>query len=133
VTAVTVIRTVAESDDDVYVLGLRAGDDPWSLLLMEADPDGDPDALHSDDEFDSYCLVVDPGQMTVYGGVVEAELMGDFLRLTLTQVAAETLEMREEELLQLSIPESQREVLGRGLTRVLTSGALAFRPALLRV
>jgi len=78
----------------------------WSLLFMEADDD--PDMLGAGDGLDSYCLVVDPGQRTYYGGILECELLGDALRLKLTPEAAETLELHQE---TRTVPEEQERVL----------------------
>jgi len=54
----------------------------WSLLFMEGYDDDEP-----------YCLVVDPGQATHYGGVREHAVDDGRLRLMLTDEAAQTLSM----------------------------------------
>jgi hypothetical protein len=117
-----VIRDVGEDDSDVYVIGLRetAAPGSWSLLFMECYDADDPQEI--DLGMDTYCLVVDPGQATHYGGVRECELDGQRLRLTLTQEAAETLGMPLDTSFALDITPQQVDLLGRGLARVLTSG-----------
>jgi len=117
-----VIRDVGEDDSDVYVIGLRETTDPdsWSLLLMECYDAEDPQETNLG--MDTYCLVVDPGQATHYGGVRECELDGGRLRLKLTEEAAKTLDMPVDTNLALDITPQQVDLLGRGLIRVLTSG-----------
>jgi hypothetical protein len=71
---------------------------------------------------DTYCLVVDPGQATHYGGVRECELRGSRLRLTLTAEAANSLGMPTDTSFALELTPQQVDLLGRGLARVLMSG-----------
>jgi hypothetical protein len=136
------LRDAGEDDSEGYVVGIRESTDPqsWSLLFMECDDedeDGgeedDEDEWERDDGMDTYCLVVDPGQATHYGGVIECEITGDELRLVLTEEAASTLGMPEHSRFVLDLPSHQRELLGRGLQRVLTSGRADAVPRLLRV
>jgi hypothetical protein len=82
---------------------------------------------------DTYCLVVDPGQATHYGGVLECELSGDALRLRLTVEAAEILGLRSDNIFPLELPEEQHTLLSRGLRRVLSSGRPDAIPARLDV
>jgi hypothetical protein len=126
-----VLRDAGEDDGEVYVVGVRESTDPlsWSLLLMECEDDEDDE----DDGMDTYCLVVDPGQATYYGGVVECEITGTELRLVLTEDAASTLGMPQRTRFTLDLPPGQRELLGRGLRRVLTSGRANAVPQRLRV
>lgn len=63
---------------------------------------------------DTYCLVVEPGQATHYGGVVECELTDTELRLVLTERAAGTLGMPQHTRFVLDLPPGQREILGSG-------------------
>jgi Immunity protein 10 len=136
-----VLRDVGEDDSEVYVIGVRESTDPqsWSLLLMEFDEEdegeeGDADEeLERDDGMDTYCLVVDPGQATYYGGVIECEIAGSELRLVLSEDAASTLGMPQRTQFILDLPPHQRAMLGRGLQRVLTSGRADAVPQLLRV
>lgn len=117
-----VLRDAGEDDSDVYVMGVRETTDPesWSLLFMEC--------FDADDEqeielgMDTYCLVVDPGQATHYGGVRECEIRGAEWRLVLAEDAAATLGLPVEQRFVLDLPAHQRDLLGRGLRRVLTSG-----------
>src|SRR5690349_12760516 len=134
-----VLRNAGEDDSDVYIVGVRESSDPrsWSLLLMECGDDGDEDGEHGewerDDGMDTYCLVVDPGQATHYGGVVECELTGTELRLVLTEDASGTLGMPQHARFVLDLPPDQHEMLIRGLQRVLTSGRADAIPRLLHV
>src|SRR5262249_2036064 len=92
----------------------------WCVILMEcydAEAEGDISLGVA-----SYCLVVDPGQWTVYGGVVECELSDDRLILRLTERAAEKLRTPTDMRLGLALDSAKLEVLRRGLRRVLTSG-----------
>lgn len=71
---------------------------------------------------DTYCLVVDPGQATHYGGVRECEITGLQLRLALDEDAATTLAMPTETRFDLDLTQQQVDLLRRGLSRVLTTG-----------
>ena len=128
------VRDVQDATDDVYVLGLRefARPDSWSLLFMAGEPDADPD-----DDLGSYCLVVDPGQATMYGGVtacsIETPASGHVLRLKLTAEASETLDLPAESALSLELTPAGLELLRRGLRRVLTSGRPVDTPDVLSV
>lgn len=137
-----VLRDAGEDDSEVYVVGVRESldDDSWSLLFMEFDQseyeDDDPqddDPQDIDDGMDTYCLVVDPGQATHYGGVRECELDGQRLRLVLTEQAAQTLGMPVEVSFGLEMSPAQVDVLRRGLARVLTSGRTDALPQQFRV
>jgi hypothetical protein len=77
--------------------------------------------------------VVDPGQATHYGGVIECEITSTELRLVLTEDAASTLGMPQHTHFILDLPPHQLELLARGLQRVLTSGRADALPQLLRV
>lgn len=111
-----------EDDGDVYMVGIRAAGTPdsWSLLFMECYDAEDPQEASLG--MDTYCLVVDPGQATCYGGVRECELGGGRLRLTLTEEAAGLLGMPADASFALNLTPQQVELLSRGLARVLTSG-----------
>jgi hypothetical protein len=80
---------------------------------------------------DTYCLVVDPGQATYYGGVRECEIKAGVLRLLLTCEAAQTLGLPTEALFRLELPTAEAAVLSVGLSRVLSSGRANERPILL--
>ena len=82
---------------------------------------------------DTYCLVVDPGQATCYGGVRECELGGGRLRLALTEEAASSLGMPVDTSFDLDLIPQQVDQLGRGLARVLTSGRADAVPQRLHV
>ncbi|SCL27167.1 Immunity protein 10 [Micromonospora rhizosphaerae] len=111
-----VLRDVGATDEydaDIYMVGVRESTDPEarSLVFQEG----------YDDE-DSYCLVIDPGQATFYGGVIECTVSDDQLHLLLSESAAEELGTPTELRFSLMLPPDQLQLLRRGLTRVLTSG-----------
>ena len=117
-----VLRDAGEDDTVVYTVGVRESLDSecWSLCFMEC-----YDAEYEQNislGMDTYCLVVDPGQCTVYGGVMECELSDDRLILRLTERAAEKLRTPTEMGFGLALDSTKLEVLRRGLQRVLTSG-----------
>jgi len=121
------IRDVQDAVDDVYVLGLRESTRPeaWSLVFMAGEDDPD---------LDSYCIVVDPGQATTYGGVTRCaidEQTPPVLRLGFTSEAAETLGLPADTTLTLDIGADSLALLRRGLHRVLTSGHPGDLPAAL--
>jgi hypothetical protein len=109
-----VLGDAGEDDGDGYVLGVRESIDSttWSLLFMECD----------EAEDDTYCLVVDPGQATYYGGVRECELSERELNLVLTAEAAEELGTPTDLRFALALDTDQWHMVRRGLSRVLTSG-----------
>jgi hypothetical protein len=109
-----VLGDAGEDDGDGYVLGVRESVDSeaWSLLFMECD--------HAED--DTYCLVVDPGQATFYGGVMECELNEHELRLVLTEEAAKELGIPTDLRFGLALDAERWHMVRRGLSRVLTSG-----------
>ncbi len=130
--APAVLRDAGEDGSGCYVLGLRetTDDDSWGLLFMEClDVDEQDVALG----MDTYCLVVDPGQATWYGGVVECELTSGRLRLLLTEDAAKTLGMPTEPVFALALSADQLRMVGRGLDRVLNSGRRDAVPGRLSV
>lgn len=84
-----------EYDADIYMVGVRESTDPEarSLVFQEG----------YDDE-DSYCLVIDPGQATFYGGVIECTVSDDQLHLLLSESAAEELGTPTELRFSLMLP-----------------------------
>ncbi|HKD28455.1 MAG TPA: Imm10 family immunity protein [Xanthobacteraceae bacterium] len=117
-----VLRDAGEDDTNVYTVGVRESLDPesWSLMFMECYDAEDEQNISLG--MDTYCLVVDPGQATFYGGVAECELSDDQLVLRLTEHAAEALGTPTDIRLGLALDSAKLEVLRRGLRRVLTSG-----------
>jgi Immunity protein 10 len=122
--APTVLSDAGEDDSDIYILGVRetAEDDSWSLVFMECDDDDAEDEQEIALGMDTYCLVVDPGQATFYGGVLECELTAGQLRLLLTEEAAKALGTPTELSFALAMDVEQVRMVSRGLARVLTSG-----------
>ena len=131
--APTVIRDVGEDGGDIYAAEIREGPDPdaWSLTFIECQEADDEQDVELG--MDTYCLVVDPGQATYYGGVRECELRGGQLHLILTEQAAAKLGMPVETRFELELTHQQSEALSRGLERVLTSGRTDDIPDQLRV
>jgi hypothetical protein len=117
-----VLRDAGEDDTVVYTVGVRESldSDCWSVIFMECYDAEDEQNISLG--MDTYCLVVDPGQRTVYGGVVECELSDDRLILRLTERAAERLRTPAEMGFRLALGSAKLEVLRRGLLKVLTSG-----------
>jgi hypothetical protein len=128
----TVLAEAGEDDSDVYVLGLRhsAGEpQSWSLMFMECyDADDEQDVALG---MDTYCLVVDPGQATAYGGVSQCVVAEGHLRLVLATDTARALGTPTELDFTLAMDDEQIEMVKRGLTRVLTSGRGNAVPSLL--
>ncbi|MGH3729436.1 MAG: Imm10 family immunity protein [Micromonosporaceae bacterium] len=117
-----VLRDAGDDDSDVYVVGVResADSESWSLLFMEPyDMDDEQEVAMG---MDTYCLVVDPGQATFYGGVIDCAISDNRLHLALSAPAAQELGTPTEMTFSLMLTPDQLRVLRRGLTRVLTSG-----------
>ncbi|MEV0723583.1 Imm10 family immunity protein [Micromonospora purpureochromogenes] len=127
------LRVVDEGDDGVYVIAVGETDDPesWSLAFMECSEEDMEDQQELDLGGDSYCLVVDPGQATHYGGVVECEVTETRLRLKLTPEAARDLGVSADVTFALELTSDQLRMLKDGLTRVFASGRENARPTLL--
>jgi len=123
-----VLRDAGEDDTNVYAVGIRESLilRSWSLMFMECYDAEDEQNISLGT--DTYCLVVDPGQWTVYGGVVECELSDDRLILRLTERAAEKLRTPTDIRLGLALDSAKLEVLRRELRRVLTSGRVNAVP-----
>ncbi|MFY9773520.1 MAG: Imm10 family immunity protein [Trebonia sp.] len=131
--APAVVCHVGDYDSDLYVVAIRETDAPgsWSLSFTECRDGDDPQEIRLG--MDTYCLVVDPGQATHYGGVRECELDGGRLHLRLTEEAAGSLGMPADVTLALDLTPQQVDLLSRGLARVLTSGRADAIPQRLRV
>ncbi|MFD6826765.1 Imm10 family immunity protein [Streptomyces sp. NPDC060085] len=71
---------------------------------------------------DTYCLVVDPGQRTCYGGVVECLAVNSELRLVLTEEAADALKVPPNLSFTLRLPVEELAILKAALSKILTSG-----------
>lgn len=79
---------------------------------------------------DTYCLMDERGGV-YYGGVTCVELAGTTLTFTLTEQAAEELNVRNEEgKIALHIPARDTERIGAMLRQVLLYGNSAVRPVL---
>jgi hypothetical protein len=89
-------------------------------MFMEPYDADDPQEIELG--MDTYCLVVDPGQATCYGGVRECVLHGQRLDLALTAEAADALGMPARVSFALELTPQQVGLLRRGLARVLASG-----------
>lgn len=127
------LSDVGEDDSGGYVIGVResVSAQSWSLLFMEC-TDEDLDDEEIDLGWDTYCLVVDPGQATYYGGVLECRVTDGQLHLKLTADAADTLGLPTDVTFALDLPADRVSLLKRGLTRVLTSGRADAQPTTLQ-
>jgi hypothetical protein len=85
------------------------------------------------DGFDTYCVVLDPGQHTVYGGVSECVVDDGQLSIRFTEGAAHTLGQGRILRCELALDESQLATLRYGLRRTLDAGRPDARPARLEV
>lgn len=112
-----VIRDVQEELDEPYTLGIRESksEHSWSLLFISADSE-DADVQSG---LIGYCLVVHPTQATCYGGVASYEVDEDALTLRMSNEAATILDLSPVTTFQLEVPEVQRDILIRGLQRLL--------------
>jgi hypothetical protein len=99
----------------------------WALLFMAKNDAHDEQEISLG--MDTYCLVVEPGPWTAYGGVVECELGDDRLILRLTEQAARALGTPTDMSFGLTLDSTKLEVLRRGLRRVLTSGRAKRGPS----
>ena len=74
---------------------------------MECDDENLEDPQEIALGWDTYCLVVDPGQVTHYGGVVECQVTDTQLRLKLTAEATHHLAIPTEVTFALDLPAEQ--------------------------
>jgi hypothetical protein len=96
----------------------------------------DTDSSVADDDpdgFDTYCVVLDPGQHTVYGGGSECVIDDRGLFVRFTEDAAETLGQGRVLRFQLALDEFQLATLRYGLRRTLCAGRPDARPTRLDV
>jgi hypothetical protein len=117
-----VLRDAGEAAEGGYVLGVRETRDheSWALPFMECTDAEDEQQVALG--MDTYCLVVDPGQATHYGGARECEIDELRLRLVLTEDAATALGLPADACFAFDLTPRQVDMLRRGLRRVLTSG-----------
>lgn len=119
------LRDAGEDDDGDYLVGVRESTDAesWTLVFLECfDADHERETAPG---IGSYCLVVDPGQRTCHGGVVECAVSDNELLLRLTERAADALGTPTDMRFALAVDADKLAALRRGLARVLTAG----RPA----
>ena len=131
--APAVLGDAGEDESGCYVLGVGQTTDAssWSLMFMECyDADDEQEVAPG---MDTYCLVVNPGQATFYGGVRECELACGRLRLLLTEHAAAALGIPAELDFALTMSPELQQLISRGLRQVLTSGRRDAIPLLLAV
>lgn len=129
-----VLNHAAEDDTDLYVLGIRESAEEaesWSLLFMECTDAEDEQEIELG--MDTYCLVVDPGQATTYGGVLECQVTGNRLHLLITDEAAEELGVPARLEFTLRLDEAHLTMVRSGLRRVLASGRPDAVPSLLEL
>jgi Immunity protein 10 len=121
-------RHAGESEaENVYVVGMS--EHPGGegrVITFQVD-------LEDSDEDDTYCVVLDPGQHTVYGGITECVIEDGTLRLSLSPEAADELGVEPHLRFHLTLDRDQLALVSAGLRRVLTAGRPDARPHLLRV
>jgi hypothetical protein len=135
--SVPAVLSGVDEDDwgDVYAVAISDTSDfeSWVLSFQECSGADLNDPQEISLGMDTYCLVVDPGQVTHYGGVRECELDNGRLRLTFTKEAAATLGTPANVSFILNLTPDQVDSLRRGLARVLRSGRASEVPLLLRL
>lgn len=123
--------------DGVYLIG--GGEHPdgsgRSLIIQaplpdDSQPTDDHDPADDEDEDSLYCVVLDPGQHTITGGIVECPIRDHNLTITLTAEAARTLTVRPVLQFRLDVSEDQVATLRNGLRRALSTGPAHSRPLL---
>lgn len=124
--------------DGVYLIGgSEHPDGSGRSLIIQAplphssqptdDPEDDDDP---EDEDEIYCLVLDPGQHTITGDIVECSIHDDNLMITLTAEAARTLTVPRVLKFRLDVSDDQVATLRNGLRRALSTGPAHSRPLL---
>ena len=116
--ATPTIRLIADAREDfdgrsVYSLGLaedrEPGDESFAVIFSISEPD---------DDGSGYAIVVEPGQRTAYEAVDQCEFDVSSIRLRFNDAAATTLGLPHDLVLRLDVPESEFQLLARGLERV---------------
>jgi hypothetical protein len=115
-------------DDVFFVTASEHPEGGGRCITFQIDADG-ADA----DGFDTYCLVLDPGQHTVDGGVTECDVDDRQLLIRLTEEAAQTLGQGRVLRFELARDEFELATLRYGLRRTLDAGRPDARSARLDV
>lgn len=136
-----IVGDVQEDESEIYILGLRENGSLLgrSIIFFECPPNVDADdALLG---MDSYCVVFEPGQATVYGGIRRCELETEpagsqkpgVLILEFDEISAEVLGAERIVVLELNLAGHQLEMLREGLRRILASGRRAAWPDIVKL
>jgi hypothetical protein len=123
----------ADGDDGVYVIGVSEHPDGAGRVItiqLDLDEPGEQDIGLG---HDTYCLVLDPGQHTIYGGITECVIEKQTLRLRLTPDAARDLGVDPSLRFDLDLAHDQLALLRAGLRRTLSAGRADARPIRLQV
>lgn len=115
-------------EDEMFTVGVAEQPNGGGVhFLFTASEDDLEDA---EQDMDSYCITNEGGWCT-YGGVTEAHLAGDVLRLSFTDEAARELVLSEPVVeMTLALPSAEREQVKEAFLRVFSFGRESFRPAL---
>ncbi|MFI6129521.1 Imm10 family immunity protein [Micromonospora sp. NPDC051141] len=97
---------------------------------MECTPEAEVDPQEIALKMDTYCVVVDPGQLTSYGQVRGCKVLDDFLTLSLSETGSEDLNLPQEVGFPLRMAPQALIAVKAGLRRVLTSGRRSALPRL---
>jgi hypothetical protein len=129
----TLSHAAEDGADGAYVLGVSEYPDGGGRVVsfqLGLDDSGEQD---SDQRFDTYCVVLDPGQHIVYGGITECVIEEQTLRLRLSPQAARDLGVDPVLRFRLALDHEQLALVRAGLRRILSAGRDDARPRLLRV
>jgi hypothetical protein len=127
----TLSHVAEHSDDGAYAIGASEhADGSGRVITVQLD---DPDEQAVAQRFDTYCVVLDPGQHTTYGGITECVIDGHTLRIRLAPDAARTLRVPANLRFRLALNDAQLALLRAGLRRTLSAGHPDARPTRLEV
>jgi Immunity protein 10 len=111
------LRLVAEHEtDDVYLIATSESPDGSGRgITIQTNPD------YPDEESEPYCITLEPGHATRYGGIANYTIAGDQLNLQLTPAAARELRVDPNLTFDLAVDDQQLAALRAGLQRTLSA------------
>lgn len=126
----TVALVTVEENQDAFTVGLaedETGEGAYIILQCSLAP---PNANETATGLDTYCLLDENGAVQ-YGGVTHATLHDAVLTLTLTDEAAEELDVENNTgTITLTVPQQETARLAEGLHRIFTYGNPDKQPQL---
>ena len=126
----TVALVTVEENQDAFTVGLaedETGEGAYLILQCALTP---PNANETATGLDTYCLLDENGAVQ-YGGVTHATLNDTTLTLTLTDEAAEELDVENNTgTITLTVPQQDTARLAEGLHRIFTYGNPDKQPQL---